>query len=125
MTSEQVLLTAVFSALVSFVAFVFLYRLKREDMRKSRLDASICSQISFAIALLEFDIGLMKCHLEILPQEVVLHPLSELLWATSFSDMEKTFFNYLALSAVILSYLLDHSHSIRICQNGMIKRKTC
>ena len=116
MTSEQVLLTAVFSALVSFVAFVFLYRLKREDMRKSRLDASICSQISFAIALLEFDIGLMKCHLEILPQEVVLHPLSELLWATSFSDVEKTFsitWLFLLLCCPTFSTILTASASAR------------
>ena len=123
MTSEQALLTAVLSALVSFATSVWLYRRKREDERITRLDSSICSQISFAIALLESDIGLIKRHLETCPQEFVPHPLSELPWATSFSDMEKSFFNYPALSASMLSYLLDRSHSIRICQNGMTKRK--
>ena len=123
MTFEQAFLTAVFSALVSFATSVFLYRYKREDERNSRLDASICSQLNFAIALLESDIGLMKRHLETYPQDVVPHPLSELPWATSFSDMEKAFFNYPALSAGMLSYLLDRSHSIRICRNGMTKRK--
>lgn len=122
MNLEQAILTAVFSALVSFATSVFLYRHKRKDERKSRLDASICSQISFAIALLESDIGLMKRHLETFPQEVVPHPLTELPWATSFSDMEKAFFNYPSLSAGMLSYLLDRSHSIRICRNGMTKR---
>lgn len=123
MTSEQALLTAVFSALVSFATSVFLYQRKREDERNTRLNASICSQISFAIALLESDIGLIKRHLETCPQELVPHPLSELPWATSFSDMEKAFFNYPALSAGMLSYLLDRSHSIRISRNGMTKRK--